>query len=60
MQILTKRIIVNASGKIINHELHSPFAYLIGFMFNPPTPNPEQSGSEQKGHLWMLKSWLKE
>jgi len=28
LQVLVKRIIVDPQGKIINHELNSPFAYL--------------------------------
>ncbi len=29
MQILAKRIIVSPDGEIIDHELHSPFVYLL-------------------------------
>jgi hypothetical protein len=29
LQILTKRIIVSPDGEIIEHELHSPFVYLL-------------------------------
>jgi site-specific DNA recombinase len=29
LQILAKRIIVSADGEIIDHELHSPFVYLL-------------------------------
>jgi hypothetical protein len=29
LQILAKRIIVSPDGEIIEHELHSPFVYLL-------------------------------
>jgi hypothetical protein len=47
LQILAKRIIVNADGEIIDHELHSPFTYLRTLVANPQMSDPRGYGSTQ-------------
>jgi hypothetical protein len=47
LQILAKRIIVNADGEIIDHELHSPFTYLRTLVTNPQMSDPRGYGSTQ-------------
>lgn len=46
LQILTKRIIVNADGEIIDHEFHSPFTYLSSLVIDPSPQLTIRSGSE--------------
>ena len=48
LQILAKRIIVDADGEIIDHELNSPFVYLQNLLKSLFSPrNGEGCGSEQ-------------
>ena len=47
LQIIAKRIIVNPGGEIIDHELHSPFAYLHGIVVYLRRIRLEPHGSEQ-------------
>jgi DNA invertase Pin-like site-specific DNA recombinase len=47
LQILAKRIIITVDGKVIDQELRSPFAYLMGLADLLPTTFDEQCGSDQ-------------
>jgi DNA invertase Pin-like site-specific DNA recombinase len=47
LQIIAKRIIVNLEGEIIDHELHSPFAYLRRLVDEFQITGFEPRGSEQ-------------
>jgi DNA invertase Pin-like site-specific DNA recombinase len=47
LQILVKRIIVDAEGEIIDYELNSPFVYLRSITRSLSTPENGKSGSEQ-------------
>jgi hypothetical protein len=38
---------INLAGEIIDHELHSPFAYLRSLVDEFSTENTEECGSEQ-------------
>ena len=46
LQILAKRIIVSADGEMIDHELHSPFAYLTELVTDLRTTGPNRRGSK--------------
>jgi hypothetical protein len=45
LQIITKRIIVDTQGKIIDHELNSPFVYLKSLADENETQSKEGAGS---------------
>lgn len=45
LQIITKRIIVDTQGKIIDHELNSPFVYLKTLADENKTQCEEGAGS---------------
>jgi hypothetical protein len=47
LQILAKRIIVDADGEIIDYELNSPFVYLRSLVDDLSTPGNREGGSEQ-------------
>lgn len=47
LQIITKRIIVDPQGKIIEYELNSPFGYISKLVDNLLTKDNEPRGSEQ-------------
>jgi hypothetical protein len=47
LQIIANRIIVNAQGEIIEHELNPPFMYLSVLHGSLITKNRSKSGSEQ-------------
>ena len=47
LQILAKRIIVDADGEIIDYELNSPFVYLRSLVQGLSTPRNGKGGSEQ-------------
>jgi hypothetical protein len=48
LQILARRIIVDAGGEIIDHELHSPFTYLTSIKTKcPRSLSPHGHGSTQ-------------
>jgi hypothetical protein len=38
---------IDSEGEIIDHELHSPFAYLRSLVDEFSTENPQECGSEQ-------------
>jgi hypothetical protein len=44
---IARRIIIDPEGEIIDHELHSPFAYLRSIVDEFSTENTEECGSEQ-------------
>jgi hypothetical protein len=47
LQIISKRIIVNLAGEIIEYELQSPFAYLRELVDDFQIADSEPRGSEQ-------------
>ncbi len=47
LQIIITRIIINEEGKIIDHELNSPFAYLQELVDQYRNPNKCSRGSDQ-------------
>jgi len=47
LQILAKRIMVDADGEIIEYELNSPFVYLRSLVQGLSTPRNGKGGSEQ-------------
>jgi hypothetical protein len=47
LQVLVKRIIVDADGEIIDYELTSPFVYLRFLVEGLSTPGNGKGGSEQ-------------
>jgi len=47
LQIITKRIIINPQGVIVDQELHSPFSYLFTFAALVKGYREEGCGSEQ-------------
>jgi hypothetical protein len=46
LQILAKQIIVDPHGKIVEHELNSPFVYLRSLVQNLFTPRNGEGSSE--------------
>ena len=47
LHVLARRIMIDSEGEIIDHELHSPFAYLRSIVDEFSTENTEECGSEQ-------------
>jgi hypothetical protein len=47
LQILAKRIIVDAHGEILDYQLNSPFVYLRSLVQNLSTPGNGEGDSEQ-------------
>ncbi|MDK1082289.1 MAG: hypothetical protein QGD88_12545, partial [Anaerolineae bacterium] len=47
LQIIAKRIIINQQGQIIQHDLHSPFSYLIALATEKNSSGGEGNGSGQ-------------
>jgi hypothetical protein len=46
LQVLVKRIIVDAHDEIIDYELNSPFVHLRSLVQNFSTPGNGEAGSE--------------
>ena len=45
LRILFRRIIIDTQGKVIDFEMHPPFAYLT-LLNNPPPEKPPKGGNE--------------
>jgi hypothetical protein len=60
LQILARRIIVDANGEIIDYNLHSPFTYLTSIQTNcPRSSSPHGHGSTQVrlGTPTRIRTW---
>jgi hypothetical protein len=47
LHVIARRIMIDSEGEIIDHELHSPFAYLRSLVDGFSTEDPPECGSEQ-------------
>ncbi len=47
LHVIARRIMIDSEGEIIDHELHSPFAYLRSLVNEFSEENTEECGSEQ-------------
>jgi hypothetical protein len=47
LHVIARRIMIDSEGEIIDHKLHSPFAYLRSIVDEFSNQNTEECGSEQ-------------